>query len=189
MELKEEFCELLMWTKRDGIENLIQRMEQDGFFTAPCSGGNHLAQEGGLLLHSMNVWSVANKLAYRLLPEEDYNESRSSVIVTSLLHDLGKMGNWGKPNYVPNILKSGKPSDSKPYVTNPDALYVPHEVHSLTIASKYIDLTEGEYFAIAMHNGMYGDLKYAIKGHETRLYMILHFADMWASRAMEMGVR
>ena len=32
---------------------------------------------------------------------------------------------------------------------------------------------------------MYGDLKYTLQGKETPMQIVLHFADMWASRVME----
>ena len=60
-----------------------------------------------------------------------------------------------------------------------------HELVSVIEASKYIKLTEDEQMAIAWHNGLYGLFKYQIAGKETPLYMIIHFADMWASRVME----
>ena len=50
---------------------------------------------------------------------------------------------------------------------------------------KRADLTEEEEFAILYHNGMYGQLKYSYSGKETPLSMIIHFADMWASRVIE----
>ena len=50
-----------------------------------------------------------------------------------------------------------------------------------------MDLTEDETWAILHHNGMYGDLKYTLQGKETPLYLIIHFADMWASRVIERG--
>ena len=90
-----------------------------------------------------------------------------------------KAGQFGKPNYINNPEPQGSP-----YKTNKDLLFVPHEVRSIAIASRFIDLTEEEQFAILYHNGLYGELK-GVKGNETALYMILHFADMWASRMME----
>ena len=53
------------------------------------------------------------------------------------------------------------------------------------MASMFIDLTEDEQYAILYHNGLYGNLKYVISGHETPLYMIVHWADMWASYVIE----
>ena len=58
-------------------------------------------------------------------------------------------------------------------------------MRSVAIASMFIDLTEEEQFAILYHNGLYGDFKYEIQGNETPLYLILHFADMWAARIIE----
>ena len=114
-----------------------------------------------------------------------YEKIRESVIVAAALHDLGKMGQFEKPEYVENVLASGKVSDAKPYKRNPDLLNVPHEIRSVAIATMFIDLTEEEQHAILYHNGLYGPLRYEIQGNETPLYMIIHWADMWASRVME----
>lgn len=186
MEAKETIIKLLKSTNRPGMDKLIEAMEEGGFFTAPCSGGNHLAEEGGLAKHSLNVLNVAmdttvGLLKGGLLPKE----LKDRLIIVCLLHDLGKMGQYGKENYVENTLKSGKQSTSKPYKTNPDLLYVDHEVRSIVIAQQCIDLTEEEQQAILWHNGLYGNFRYQIQGKETTLYLILHFADMWASRILE----
>lgn len=186
---------LLLDANRPGMEELIAYMEFIGYFEAPCSGGNHLAKEGGLAEHSWNVETVM-KLVRDVLPGADAIPYES-LVICSLLHDLGKCGDFGKPNYVENYIKSRKKneageyemvrSEKKPYETNKDLLYVPHEVRSVKIASKFIELTEEEEFAILYHNGLYGDFKYAIQGKETPLYLLLHFADMWASRVMEVS--
>lgn len=189
--MKNIIKKLLLSTKREGIENLIKHMEEQGFFKAPCSTQYHLSKEGGLAEHSLNVLEVAEELRDDLA----FNLPRESVIICSLLHDIGKMGQYNKPNYVPNMLKgratkantNPEPyqSTTKPYISNPDLFNVPHEVRSIVIISKFIELTEEEQFAILYHNGMYGDLKYQLNGKETSLYMLLHFADMWASRVVE----
>lgn len=171
----------LLSTEVVGIDGLLKRMEEIGYFTAPCSGGNHLAKEGGLAEHSCNVLQTMVKIADAL----EVTIPNRSIILTALLHDLGKCGDHGKPNYTPNILKSGEQSKSKPFETNKDLLYIPHEVRSVKIASEYISLTEDEEWAILMHNGLYGDFKYSIQGKETPLYLLLHTADMWASRVIE----
>lgn len=175
----------LLKTEREGMVDLLSYMQDIGFLTAPCSGGNHLCREGGLLDHSVNVFLVAEKMGVALLGGEEYNKIHDSITIAALLHDLGKCGQFDKPEYVPNILKDGKQSDSKPYKRNPDLLNVPHEIRSVAIASMFIDLTEEEQHAILYHNGLYGPLKYEIQGNETPLYMLIHFADMWASRVTE----
>lgn len=186
------FDEILAETERKGIGDLISYMHENGFYEAPCSGSFHLAKEGGLVEHSLNVLDVATVLFHKL----NSDIPMDSLIICCLLHDLGKMGQFGKPNYVPNMIKDGRPtkanpeqkykqSESKPFETNPDLLYVDHEVRSVAIASRFIELTEEEQQAILWHNGLYSSFKYQIPGKETPLYLILHFADLWASRVLE----
>ena len=187
--MKDKITASLMITKREGMENLIVWMEENGFFTAPCSTQHHLCKEGGLAEHSMNVAELMGDLYMESLNHAEV--SFDSIIICGLLHDIGKCGQFGKPYYVENYLskrdKEGNPvrSEAKPYITNAELFNVPHEVRALSIISRYIDLTEEEQFAILYHNGMYGDLKYSLSGKETPLYMLLHFADMWASRVIE----
>ena len=177
-EFENLIVEKLMSTERDGMKDLIAAMKNDGFFAAPCSGSNHLAKEGGLAEHSWNVLGIMQDMSFLLaegsevLPDETHN----AIIICALLHDLGKMGDYGKPNYVPNMIKSRKKdengeyplvqSEAKPYEINKELLYIPQEGRS-------------------WHNGLYGSFKYDISGKETPLYLLLHFSDMWASRIVE----
>ncbi|MCB6610222.1 HD domain-containing protein [[Clostridium] symbiosum] len=182
---------LLINSGRDGILNLIGYMRTAGFFTQPCSTQYHLAKEGGLAEHSLNVYEIMEQLRALLYPEI----GTESVILCALLHDFGKCGQFGKYGYVPNMLTgratkanpNPEPyqSPKKPYMSNPELLYVDHEVRSIQMAERYIRLTEEENWAILMHNGMYGPFKYQIQGKETPLYLLLHMADMWASRVVE----
>ena len=182
----EEIDRLLMSTEIEGIEGLCEYMNNElKFYDAPCSGGNHLAKPGGLAEHSLNVFKCAEKIARALLGTKGYNAIKNDIIITALLHDLGKCGDYGKPNYIPNILKSGKQSDTKPFQTNSDLLYIDHEIRSVKLCTMFIDLTEQQEFAILYHNGLYGNFKYVLQGKETPLYMIIHWADMWASRVIE----
>lgn len=196
MSNETRIVDLLMGTKREGMENLLNWMNDNGFYTAPCSGGNHLAKEGGLLEHSLNVLDLMDDIYNGGKLDEDTTIQPDSIIICALLHDLGKCGDHGKSNYVPNMIKDGRPtkaepeqkykqSEDKPFKTNPELMYVPHEVRSVAIAERFISLTEDEEWAILMHNGLYGDFRYGIQGKETPLYLLLHFADMWASRVLE----
>ena len=183
--------DLLLSTNRPGMDKLVEHMEEYGFFDAPCSTQHHLSRPGGLAEHSYNVYETAFDLSQALCDIEP----KDSLIIVTLLHDIGKMGQFNKPNYVPNMLKgratkanpNPEPyqSTAKPYNSNPELMYVDHEVRALSIISKYIDLTEEEQQAILWHNGLYGPFKYEIQGKETPLYMILHWADMWASHVIE----
>ena len=185
MDDKKYLIDTLKKINREGTDGLISYMEEFGFFTAPCSGANHLCKEGGLLKHTRNVMELAEKIGVAFFGGVEYNKIHESVMISAALHDLGKIGQFGKPEYIENILASGKASDKKPFKRNPELLNVPHEIRSVAIATMYIDLTEEEQHAILYHNGLYGPLKYDIQGSETPLYMIIHFADLWASRVVE----
>ena len=173
---------LLLSTNRKGIQNLLNWMNKNDFYNSPCSSRYHLAKHGGLAQHSINVCDAALSVASSLLALQKKPisfELMDSIIICSLLHDLGKAGQFGKQNYIEN-----EDPENGSFKTNKELLYIPHEVRSIAIASQFIELTEEEQFAILYHNGLYGELK-SIKGNETELYMILHFADMWASRVVE----
>lgn len=188
-ENRDRIIDLLMRTHRDGMEDLIQQMTDMGFWTAPASGGNHLHMEGGLAQHSLNVMESAEMIGLALLGVPEYEKVKNSIITCALLHDLGKCGDWGKALYVENILKTGKRSEAKPWKRNPELTNIPHGVRSVLIIQKYLfDLTEEEEYAIMYHDGLYEPSNVAVvKGHESVLYMILHWADMWASHVLEGG--
>ena len=99
------------------------------------------------------------------------------MIIAAALHDLGKCGDYGKQMYVPNILKSGKASEAKPFKRNPALLPIDHATRSIKLATLFIDLTEDEEFAIRYHDGLYETANYG--------YLILHYADLWSSRVTE----
>lgn len=185
MNLQKEIIDLLESTGREGVKELIEYMVEVDFFTAPASTQFHGAYPGALAEHSFNVYQAADAMAAMLLGPDKYKDIENSIIICSILHDLGKCGQFGQPLYTPNILKSGKPSETKPFERNKELLTLPHEVVSCIEVTKFIDLTPEEQNAIAWHNGLYGAFKYDIQGKETPLYMIIHFADMWASRVVE----
>lgn len=185
-------------TEREGVDDLIAYMDEIGFFKAPASGGNHSNGEGGLAEHSLNVLTMIEKFGVAALGGDGYNAIQNSAVIAALLHDLGKCGDYGKQMYVPNMIKDGRPtkaepeqkykqSEAKPWKRNPDLLPLDHATRSIKLATLFIDLTEDEEFAIRYHDGLYETANYGVKGHETQLYMLLHWADLWSSRVLEGG--
>lgn len=183
-------------TGRTGMEDLIGYMDEIGFFTAPASGGNHSHVEGGLAEHSLNVMTMIEKFGVAALGGEGYNAIQDSAVIVALLHDLGKCGDYGKRMYVPNMIKDGRPtkaepeqkykqSEAKPWKRNPALLPLDHATRSIKLATLFIDLTEEEEYAIRYHDGLYEPANYGVKGHETQLYMLLHWADLWSSKVLE----
>lgn len=196
MDVRVLIEQSLKKTGRDGVDDLIDYMDEIGFFTAPASGGNHSSGEGGLAEHSVNVLHMMEKFGVAAYGGEKFNEIKDSVVIASILHDLGKCGDYGKQMYVPNMVQDGRPtktdpvqkyklSDKKPFKRNTDLLPLDHATRSIKLATLFIDLTEEEEFAIRYHDGLYETANYGVKGHETPLYMLLHWADMWSSRVLE----
>lgn len=183
MGIKERIETLLRSTERAGIEDLLAWMDQNGFYDMPCSSKYHLAKAGGLAEHSLNVFNAALSMLeafYEKQGEPLSYDLFNNAIICSLLHDLGKTGQFGKSNYIEN-----NELPFPEFQTNKDLLYIPHEVRSIAIASKFIELTEEEQFAILHHNGLYSELAKSLMNNERPLQMILHFADLWASRVIE----
>lgn len=67
LDNKKYVVDRLLETKREGMEDLIDYMDEIGFFSAPCSGGNHLCCEFGLVHHTRNVIMAAENIGYWLL--------------------------------------------------------------------------------------------------------------------------
>ena len=183
MDNRQRFEKLFNLIDREGKDSLLSYLDENGYFTAPSSTQYHGAVEGGNLEHSLNV----TDLMLRVRETLNADITGESIIIVGLFHDLGKCDYYGMPNYIKSApLKSGK-EPAKPYTTNPARLPIPHQVSSLHILSKFIPLTEDETYAILYHNGLYTSDGYVIKGNETPLLMLLHFADMWASRVVEVN--
>ncbi|MCQ2973930.1 MAG: TraI domain-containing protein [Bacteroidales bacterium] len=90
---KQEFIQLLKSTKRDGIEEVIEEIEELGFFDAPASAKHHLNYDGGLLEHSLNVYKCSLKVRDMMAefqPELKEECPDDSIIISSLLHDVCK---------------------------------------------------------------------------------------------------
>ena len=62
MTNKERFLNLCKSIKRDGVDKLIEYLEHSDFFSCPASAKYHLAHQGGLLEHSLNVYDEMCRL-------------------------------------------------------------------------------------------------------------------------------
>ena len=80
---------------------------------APASTRFHLCREGGLVEHSCNVAETMLKLREVLAPDI----SEESCVIVALLHDLGKAGMPGNPQYLPN--ESDKKGGYRSYTAPP----------------------------------------------------------------------
>lgn len=91
---KVVFSEILSNTGRKGIDIVISKLEELGFFEAPASSRFHLSCKGGLAEHSMNVYEAAVMLReqiIRMKPELEGQLPQESVAICALLHDVCKI--------------------------------------------------------------------------------------------------
>ena len=84
--MKEEFINLLLSTKREGIEDVIAFLEKTDFFIAPASTKFHGSYEGGLLEHSMKVYEILKEKVKHLPIELEISDDTVKII--ALLHDI-----------------------------------------------------------------------------------------------------
>ena len=90
---KEQFIEILSGTGRKGIDDVLSKLEETGFYEAPASTKFHLSCKGGLLEHSMNVYKAAVMLreqALKARPELEDLLPMDSIAICTLLHDTCK---------------------------------------------------------------------------------------------------
>ena len=90
---KNKFTEILSATGRTGIDKVLSKLEEKGFFEAPASTKFHLSCKGGLLEHSLNVYEAAMFLREQVIarkPELEAQLPADSVAICALLHDTCK---------------------------------------------------------------------------------------------------
>lgn len=92
-ENSNKFREILRSTNRNGVDTVIDGLEKLGFFLAPASSKHHLAEAGGLVQHSLNVYCQADAIRTAQIHLDAKMEERlpmDSIIIVSLLHDVCK---------------------------------------------------------------------------------------------------
>ena len=195
-EKKEEFVELLRSTGREGVDDLIENLEELGFFTAPASAGHHLNVAGGLVMHSLNtcraalaIWEAMKTLEPSLATEV----RRESIIIASLLHDVCKSDIY-KRSVKKRKNALGQWEDSEGYKVTYKKFPMGHGEKSLVmVLLGGIDLYDDEMLAIRWHMGAWGLNQNSfedVRSFDTaqKLYPlvpIIHAADGMAANVME----
>lgn len=159
---------------------------ETSYLTAPASTKYHLCKEHGLLEHSVNVAETMLKIKAQLAPDI----SDESCVIVSLLHDLGKAGMPGNPQYLKNEPSEkqkqyGYPA-SKPYNFNTDLVYLSVPIRSLYLTAERFPLSEQEVQAIVYHDGQYVEDNKSVATKEERLTLLLQYADNWSGFVIEM---
>lgn len=172
--------------RREEFLNLIDFMEnQTDYLNSPASTRFHLCRKMGLLEHSVNVAEAMLKLREALCPQI----SEESCVITALIHDLGKAGMPGAPQYIPNEptprQKQYGYGPSVPYRMNDNLVYLSVPLRSLYLALPHIKLSESEVQAVMYHDGQYVDDNKSVATKETPLLLLLQYADTWSTFVTE----
>ena len=171
---KEEFADLMKYIE-----------EETSYLTAPASTKFHLCREHGLLEHCVNVAEQLLKIKVSLAPEI----SDESCVIVALLHDLGKAGMPGHPQYIKNEptakqKAAGFPATT-PYRFNKELLYLSVPIRSLYLVASRFPLTEEEVQAIVYHDGQYVEDNRSVANKEEKLTLLLQYADSWSGFVVE----
>jgi len=152
---------------RNGKDALEYWLENEtDFFTAPASTNKHLAQPGGLVIHSLNVWRRLREITVRDLTDRDAPGVRhlseaeeETVALLGLLHDVCKADVYHQTDPFKAAME-GKLATMAPYEFR-DTFPLGHGEKSLFLITRHMALTEEEALAIRWHMGAYDD---AVKG-------------------------
>lgn len=171
--MKEEFIQLLKEIDREGMDKLIEFLNNSDFFRAPASTRFHGSVEGGLLEHSMKVYEILKQKA----------GDSDSVRIIALLHDICKT-NFYKVDYR-NAKNELGVWEKVPYYTIDDTIPYGHGEKSVMMISEFIKLTPEERYAIRWHMGftepkeLYTTIGQAYKKYPIAL--LVHEADLEAT--------
>lgn len=178
--------------RKDSIFSMLEHMEEV-YVMAPASGKTwyHSAFPGGYVDHVNRVVEYAVKQS-RLYEEMggsiDY--SQEELVFAALFHDLGKLGDGDKPNYIPQTDKWRQDKLSEMYTFNPDLDFMLIPDRSLFILQKFgIKVSQKEFLGIRLHDGVFdkANESYFFSHQEssrqkTSLISVLHSADFLASK-------
>lgn len=178
--------------RKSQIKNMLSTFEEI-YIMAPASGKSwyHNAFPGGYVAHVNNV------VEYAIKQMDLYNQmggtidfTQEELVMSALFHDLGKIGNGEKPNYIPQTDKWRQDKLSEMFTPNPELDFMMVPDRSLYILQKFgIELSQKEFLAIKLHDGMFDDSNkpYFYSNQEssrmkTNIVNILHVADFLASK-------
>jgi hypothetical protein len=165
----------------------------DEMVMAPASSkpSFHNAFAGGYIDHINRVVHCALKtkaLWEEMGAEIDFTDEE--LVFAALNHDLGKIGAKGSPGYLPQTDQWRKDKLGELYTINKDISFMLIQDRSLFTLQQYgITMSEKEYLAIKLHDGLYDDVNkpYYISFNpdskfRTNIVYILHQADFLASK-------
>lgn len=177
MDIKEEFLGIARREiHRDGIDELLEWIQVTDFFTAPASGRYHGAFEGGLVMHSLNVY-------HRLRDLDKWYEggnSQESIAIVALFHDLCKVECYKVSTRNVKNDQTGQWEKVPFYKFEEGFPFGGHGSKSMYLVQHFMSLEPFEAAAINCHMGPWDRQDYGKPGEvyeNNRLAWLLHVAD------------
>lgn len=156
MTNKERFLQIYNENiHRDGADKLLDfLLNHSDFFTAPASTRYHSSFEGGLLVHSLNVYDCLKAYLDRDRVRDTYRlaPSGETIAIVSLLHDICKV-NLYKVSYRNAKNDQTGQWEKVPFYSTDDTLPYGHGEKSVYMISGYMRLSREEAMAIRWHMG------------------------------------
>lgn len=179
MTNKEEFLHIYNeYVKRQGSQEFLDWLLKTDFFTAPASTKYHSACEGGLLLHSLNVYKTLRERYF-----EEGKDSEESFAICALLHDLCKAQFYKVSTRNVKNDVTGQ-WEKVPYYTVEDAFPYGHGEKSVFLIERFMRLKTSEAMAIRWHMGGFddsargGSFAISLAYEKYPLAVKLHLADL-----------
>jgi len=178
--------------RKEAVLSMISHIG-DEYVMAPASSKTwyHSAFPGGYVDHVNRVVEYAVK-QMRLYNEMggrvDFTEEE--LVFAALFHDLGKLGDGDRPNYITQTDKWRQDKLSEMYTYNPDLDFMLIPDRSLFILQKFgIKVSQKEWLGIRLHDGVFDKANEAYffsnvesSRQKTSIVSILHSADFLASK-------
>lgn len=186
-EYKKRFYEIYKSNiKREGSEKFLSWLEKTDFFTTPASTKFHCACEGGLLMHSVNVYEVLRAKYF------EENDSEESFALCALTHDICKAQFYKISTRNVKNEETGQ-WEKKPFYIVDDLFPYGHGEKSVFLVERFMRLKLDEAMAIRWHMGGFDDSvkagSYALSTAFDKydLAVKLHLSDMEATYLKEKG--
>lgn len=159
--MKQEFISICKANiQREGLDKLLEWLEQSDFYTAPASANYHNSFPGGLLEHSLNVYKAAihyrdTMMTQLALPQKMTTPGpldNERIAICALFHDICKV-HFYKPT-----VKWFKDERNSWHSYNSyeidDAFPLGHGEKSVIVIQQFMLLRPDEICAIRFHMGM-----------------------------------
>ena len=178
--------------RKDVVNSMLEQLSEI-YIMAPASSKTwyHNAFPGGYVDHVNRVVQYAieqHKLYEKMGGTVDYTEEE--LVFAALFHDLGKIGDGEKPNYIPQTDKWRQDKLSEMYTYNSELDFMLIPDRSLYILQKFgIKVSQKEFLGIRCHDGVFDKANEAYffsnvesSRQKTSIISVLHTADFLASK-------